>query len=382
MDAFDICSGLILTIIICCGIFGNTLSFLVWTKGRRCKKLPGGIYLRALAISDTIALLIPAINLAISLLSGHQLTAEYNFICKFEITGRHIGLMVSSWIIVCFTLERTLVIFRPTSTVNLITKKVAIVLIIAIFIINFLLNFPFGFVYGLSEQAILQRPESISDLSGSQGNVTDNVTTGEFDAETIVVGYKKGCFAERSSFFHYLNWYHIWFMDVFLIFIIPFGIITVSNFTVLYLVISSRNAAQSKLDSRIRAVTMRAVTISVMHCVTSGPFSMGILIPGYFSRAMSVKYSQEYYIRGVCLVLSYVNHAVNFLLYSVFGSEFRRDCAEILKKMPLRVHPEASNIRPSGALTGDGGSATEGSRLNKADDVSKTGNTIVSSTHI
>ena len=135
-------------------------------------------------------------------------------------------------------------------------------------------------------------------------------------------------------------------MDVFLIFIIPFGIMTASNLTVLYVVIISKNATQSTLDSKIKAVTMRAITISVVHCVTSGAFSMSVLIPGYFNRALSVRYSQEYYISRVTLILAYVNHAINFLLYSFFGSEFRRDCAEIIKKKPTRVNHEGSNIRP------------------------------------
>ena len=365
MDVFDFSCGLILTLIICCGIFGNVLSFLVWTKGRRCKKLPGGIYLKALAVSDTFALVIPALDLAVSLLSGHDPAKEYNFICKLEITGRHFGLLVSSWIIVCFTLERTLAIFRPASAFDLIDKKGMLVLMTFIFTVNFCLNFPFGVVYGVTEEAIVQHTGSNSNLSRSQWNISDNFTTDSFETGTVIVGYKKRCSADRSSFFHYLNWYHIWFMDVFLIFIIPFGIMTASNFMVLYLVVSSKNSTQSKLDSKVRAVTMRAVTISVVHCVTSGPFAMGVLIPGYFDRALSVKYSQEYYISRVTLILAYTNHAINFLLYSFFGSDFRRDCTEIIKKKPTRVHPEGSNLRPSGGLTVDDRAGTENSRLNK-----------------
>ena len=111
MNTFDFCSGLILFLIIIFGIVGNALSFVVWSKGRRCKKLPGGIYLRALAVSDTTALAIPALNEAINLVSQFNPRTELGFFCKLEIVGRHFGLLVSSWIIVCFTIERTVVIF-------------------------------------------------------------------------------------------------------------------------------------------------------------------------------------------------------------------------------------------------------------------------------
>ena len=379
MNAFDFCCGLVLTLIICWGIFGNTLSFLVWTKGRRCKKLPGGIYLRALAISDNLALVAPALSRAVSLLSGYTPADEYNAICKVEIFSRHFGLLVSTWIIVCFTLERTVAIFRPASSVNLISKKGAIALITVIFIIYFWLNFPFGVVYGVTETPIMQHPGSDIDLSRGHLNISDNITTDEFHTGAEIIGYKRRCLADKTSFFHFVNWYHIWFMDVFMIFIIPFGLMTGSNFLVLYLVVSSKRSTQSKLDSKTRAVTMRAVTISVVHCVTSGPFAMGVLIPGFFAKAMSVKYSQAYYILKITLILAFMNHAVNFLLYSFFGSEFRRDCSEMLKKIRPSVHPEGSNTRQNEGLAGEDRSGTQDTRLNKPDN-SKTVETIVSTT--
>ena len=379
MNVFEFCFGLILSLIICLGSFGNTLSFLVWTMGRRCKKLPGGIYLRALAISDNLALVAPALGLAVSFLSGYNPADEYNSICKVEIVGRHFGLCVSTWKIVSFTVERTLDIFRPVSFANLVSKKGTIVLITAIFIVNFWLNFPFGVVYRVAETAIIQYPKTNIDLSKSPGNISDDLTADKFETGTEIIGYKMRCLADKTSIFHYNNWYHIWFMDAFLIFIIPFGLMTGCNFMVLYLVVSSKRSTQSKLDSKIRAVTMRAVTISVVHCVTSGPFAMGVLIPGYFARAMSVKYSKEYYIARISLVLAYMNHAINFFLHSFFGSEFRRDCAEILKKIRPRVHPEGSNIRPSDGLTGEDRSRTQDSHLNKPDN-SKTVETIFSPT--
>ena len=124
MNGFDLFCGILIFLIIGFGICGNVLSFLVWTKGRRCKKLPGGIYLRSLAVSDTIALLIPAFNEAITLVTPLVDTKdEHNFLCKLEIAGRHFGLMVSTWIVVSFTLERTVAIFKSAATTNLVSRK-------------------------------------------------------------------------------------------------------------------------------------------------------------------------------------------------------------------------------------------------------------------
>ena len=383
MNGFDFCCGLIIFLIIGCGICGNALSFMVWTKGRRCKKLPGGTYLRALAVSDTIALCIPAMNEAISLVSPLNPKEENDFLCKLEIVGRHYGLMVSSWIIVGFTLERTVAIFRPAATTNLFSKERTISLMVIIFVVNLFLNFPYGIVYEMKQVAVTKPPVSnishIMDLNQPEGlgSEFNSHTTLPLGLETIIAGYKTKCSADPSSLFHYANWYHIWFMDVFLIFLIPFTLMTGSNLMVVYLVVSRRKAIVSKLDSKIKAVTMRAVTISVMHCITSGAFSMSVLFPEFLSKAFDVKYSNEYYGRQITLILAYVNHAMNFLLYSFFGSEFRRDCADLILKKSSAVHSETSAQRQTRG-SGDGKSAIRDPSLGKSGEEAKTGKTNIS----
>ena len=333
MSLLDVCSGLILFFIIIFGIVGNILSFIVWTKGRRCKKLPGGIYLRTLAISDTTALLIPAMNEAISQLTQFNPKQEYDFFCRVEIIGRHFGLLVSSWIIVTFTLERTIAIMKTNVSTALLSRTATITLMVAIFIVNLMLNLPFGIVYKLT------KVESLTISASNESELRGNVTS---ISGSEIVGFKQICTTDRTSFFSYLNWYHIWFMDWVLIFIFPFAIITGCNFAVLFVLISKRKNPNSRLGSSvIKGVTKRAVAIGISHCITTGPFSISVLIPGYFSRALTVKYSQEYYINRVCLILAYLNHAINALLYNVFSSEFRKDLRGMVCKASSAIHPES-----------------------------------------
>lgn len=379
MNAIDFCSGLILFIIIIFGIVGNALSFLVWTKGRRCRKLPGGVYLRALAVSDTTALLIPALNEAVSLVSQFNPKEDNDFCCKLEIVGRHFGLLVSSWIIVCFSVERTFVIFRPHLSTGLVSKTGTIIMMTVIFVVNFMLNLPFGLVHKVVQIPEIQEVQSV--VPSTMENASSLSENFSFETATIITGYRQMCTADRASFFSYLNWYHIWFMDWVLIFIIPFTAITGCNLLVLYLVVVRKNTAHSKQGQRIKSVTMRAVTISIMHCITTGPFSISVLIPGYFSRALRVKYSQEYYINRVCLILAFLNHAMNFVLYSFFGTEFRRDCAEIVLKRSSAVHPADQSVRPSG-MTNDDETPVGDSLQNKHEDTDKNGKTDISTVSV
>ena len=342
MNGFDLFCGILTFLIIGCGIFGNVLSFMIWTKGRRCKKLPGGIYLRALAVSDTIALLIPAFNEAVGLVSSITTKEENNFLCKLETVGRHFGLMVSSWIIVTFTLERTVAVFRPAATTNLVSKNGTIALMTIIFVVSLLMNIPYGIVYGIKQEAVT-KPSIANSSHPLESNISEGYGTNStilFDE--LIVGYNWKCSADKASLFNFENWYHIWLMDVFLIFIIPFTLMTGSNVIVVYLLFSRKSSMISKLDSKIKSVTMRAVTISVMHCITSGSFTMSTLFPEYLDKALNVRYSNEYYGLLITYLLAYTNHAMNFLIYSFFGTDFRRDCADLFLKNRSAVHPECS----------------------------------------
>ena len=366
----NFCFGLILSLIIVLGVAGNGLSMLVWIIGRRCKKLSCSVFLRGLAVSDTFALCIPALNEAFGLITGINPNHENTILCKIEVTGRHFGLMVSSWIIICFTVERTLAVFQPQRQYCYTDRKVSIIIVSFIFLVAFLINLPYAFVYQLvpvcfhnsrssknstqiikTETTIFIGEESLCDVSDvadmnlefisdahemsnissltnasdalrqsirsgsscaltSQGDSTENTITQ--DSWT-----RQECDSNPSSFFNFYNWYHIWLMDFVLIFVLPFTIITISNvFVVMCIARRRKNIASTKSFRRTVAVTKRAIAVSVMHCVTAGPFSIFVLIPGLAEKAYGVKDSTEHYILSGVMIFAYLNHAVNFILYS------------------------------------------------------------------
>ena len=334
MRAFDISTGVTLLAVIIFGLFGNIVSFFVWTKGRRCRKSPGALYLRALAISDSIALCLPAMNELITLLSGIGPQHQNTVLCKLETTGRHFGLLVSSWIVSSFSMERTIAIFKANVTASIFGKTRTISFIIMIFIVNFFLNLPYGTVHSVGsvaegqQRGISNESMKVFIIPGININETSKNET----------HFKQECTCDPSSFFSFLNWYHTWFMDFVLIFIIPFTLITVSNIMVMCLVILRRSAARS----RVKGVTIRAISVSILHCVTTGPFSIAVLIPGHLDRALTVKDSDEYYINKMFLLLSFINHALNFVLYSCLGTDFRKDFKEIIRRKTSVVNPENS----------------------------------------
>ena len=382
--------GIVLLIIIVLGVAGNTISMLVWTKGRHCKRTPCAVFLRALAVSDTFALCIPALNEAVGLIVGVYPNHQNIVICKIEVFGRHFGLLVSSWLIVFFSVERTLTVLQPLRQRWWDKRQNSVILIGGIFAVVFLLNVPYALVYDIkpidytqnvtlirtSDTDTVMRENSsahVQNLSNSSQfpcvetrhktrnckllllnhtfgvalnakhdrlPVTDDNAETQLAIESKTNNTRNGleCGSDPNSFFNFYNWYHIWLMDFVLIFVVPFTLITTCNLIVIYFIVFYRKRMNLATGTPCAlAVTKRAIAVSVMHCITTGPFSVFVLIPGLAERAFGVKYSTEFYVLTVVLIFAYLNHGINYILYSVFGSDFRRDCVELFRLRPTRV---------------------------------------------
>ena len=318
-------------------------------------------------MSDTFALCIPALNEAVGLVTGVYPNNQHAVICKTEIFGRHFGLLVSSWLIVFFSVERTLTVLQPLRKRWWDKRQNSLALICVIFTIGFLLNAPYPFVYDIERVNHLQNvpPSNTSDNQSPTGESTNSNRNSSLsvlnDTASVVLNMqhkypkisadndeiqqniektdksqtKMECSSDPNSFFHFYNWYHVWLMDFVLIFVVPFIVITTCNGIVIYFIAFYRNRISVPMGSRCAlAVTKRALAVSVMHCITTGPFSVFVLIPGLAEKAFGVRYSTEFYLLTVTMIFAYSNHGINFILYSVFGSDFRRDCAELFRLRP------------------------------------------------
>ena len=339
-ETFDLIFGIILTFIVCFGVFGNVLSFVIWTKGRRSKKSPGSVYLRALDVSDTFVLLICATDKAMNLLGTTRLRRVNNFFCKLHKAGWHFGLLVSTWIVVCFTVERTIALRHPRRPVKVTNQGKTVGLIIFIYVAYFLLNIPW-----IVGSKLFTIPNHIFASSLENISVTGckNINSSFKGVEIVFQNHKIFCGFDPSSFLYkHEKAYHLWFIDFFLIFSVPFTIIIVCNTAILVIVILRRKNTQIRKGSLVQGVTARAVAVSLVHCISTGPFTIAILVPEFYKKAFITKTGHQYYVGIVTVVFSYINNGVNFILYSFFGTDFRRDCIDLFRKKS-RVAPVVSS---------------------------------------
>ena len=334
-EGFDFCFGLLLALLICLGVVGNTISFIIWSTGRRCKMSSGKLYLLVLAVSDTTALCLPVMELAVELLFGKKISNMNTFLCKLEFYGLHFGLIIPAWTITCFTVERTVAISMPLKWIKWRNRKRTIIVISIIFVSNILLNLPWAF----GSEIIKQPAGTYIDLNNTDigADNQDNASKTEMNKTSQIIKY---CGLDQNSFIYmYEKQYHFWFLDFVLWFTIPFTTITVSNIIILVMLFrrdkTSRRQTFRHTSEEVgerNAMTKRAVALSTVHCICAGSFSIAALFPDFFVKAFVLKEGYYYYAGVTVAFVSFLNHAANFVLYSLFGTAFRRDCADILFK--------------------------------------------------
>jgi len=136
------------------GIVGNILSILIFLSPRY-RRQSSHFYLLSLALSDLCFLII---NLFEDTFRNHNqlyksrinfLDRSSSIICIFIEYARNVTRLLSSWIIVSFTIERLLVVFHPLKRAIICRRKIARFVVFIVFLISLLSNINVPFHYGI-----------------------------------------------------------------------------------------------------------------------------------------------------------------------------------------------------------------------------------------
>lgn len=149
-----------------------------------------------------------------------------------------------------------------------------------------------------------------------------------------------------------------------MLFSVPLGIITTSNI-ILLVTVCHQNSQMKTPDSRRSSgtrtsasgpMTARVVAIGLVHFLAVGPFSIAVLIPEFIQNIQ--KDGTIIRLDVVFTCFWFVNHGVNFVLYSLFGTAFRRDCYDFFcgRCSSRKRHGSSANIVSHGGskdITGE-----------------------------
>jgi hypothetical protein len=136
------------------GTIGNVLSILVFLSPRY-RRQSSHFYLLSLALSDLCFLII---NLIEDTFRNHNdlyhsriniLDRSSSIICIFVQYARNVTRLLSSWIIVSFTIERLLVVFYPLKRAIICRRKIARFVVLILFFLSLLININVPFHYGI-----------------------------------------------------------------------------------------------------------------------------------------------------------------------------------------------------------------------------------------
>ena len=136
------------------GIVGNILSILIFLSPRY-RRQSSHFYLLSLASCDLCFLMI---NLVEDTFRNHNdiyhsrinmLDRSSSLVCIFVQYARNVTRLLSSWIVVSFTIERLLVVFYPLKRAIICRRKMARFVLLVLFLTSLLININVPFHYGI-----------------------------------------------------------------------------------------------------------------------------------------------------------------------------------------------------------------------------------------
>jgi hypothetical protein len=128
-------------------------------------------------------------------------------------------------------------------------------------------------------------------------------------------------------------WNNVWlWVDLVIYSVIPFTSIVACNCLLVYKVRQSKlkrttlqDQANDAVTSRMTSMTRMLITVSLMFIILTSPVTIYFLIRGQIvvkTKRQSETLQLTY---AITTIISLINHAINFLLYCVSGSQFRRE---------------------------------------------------------
>ena len=359
--------GVCLAFITTFGFFGNVLSFYIWTRGQRCSKRQGAVYLRLLALADTLVLCVPAMELTVMLL-GHTilLRNSHPVLCKIFPISPYFCVQLSAWIVVSLTVEQTIAVCRPFKIKTSPSKWRQYGIVIIIAIVSFLDNIPVLLANNWSAQEDFLPAANTSDIVNNSTVLTS--AGKESTLENNTQGFTTGDSPFKTTEHHVYMYIcvtsfdipeHVYIVRLGVIAILPILILGACNIIIVTTLfkrdkeltnVESRKDGRCKsANSLVAAMTARTVAISITQCITAIPIvSMDIFV------LLNPTNDTLFVIYYVCNTVYYLNNAINVIFYCLMGKSFRQDCGDMFKRRPLSgdirhtaVQTVSSSVRSS-----------------------------------
>ncbi|CAF2808374.1 unnamed protein product [Rotaria sp. Silwood2] len=292
------------------GSIGNSLSFIVFTQ-KQLRTHSTFRYLAYLSIVDLIVLYLGLGNIILRDYFLFDIREQNLFLCKFHTFLTYVTTHLSSWILTIVSIDRAIACTIVQLNKRFCRPKSADRIFLAMCLTVLLINSHILLFMGSKQRIIVS---SINNLTSYKDIVICTHNTSKIYFQ----------FFEKP--------YNI--IDLFSYVLIPFVIMTICAGIIAYrLFFSLSNTTMNKrTKGKIRkGTTRRAKQISYMLFMLNLVFIL-LLAPIVIGQIFQ-ELNQEHRYRlfnSITLLLSYSNHALNFVLYGVASPQFRLTLRQLL----------------------------------------------------
>ena len=293
------------------GSIGNSLSFIVFSQ-KQLRTHSTFRYLAYLSIVDLIVLYLGLVYLILRDFFQIDIRTQSLFLCKFHTFLTYVTTHLSSWILTIVSIDRAVActvvqlnkrFCRPKSADRIFLFMCLTVSLINIHILLFMGS---------------ERSENVPLIHNINISTTRNVITCSHNTSDLYFQF----FEKPYNTIDLLSYV-----------LIPFLIMTICACIIAYRLFFSlsKTTMNKATKGHTRKGTQRAKQISYMLLVLNLVFVL-LLSPIVIGQVVQ-DFDQEHHHRlynSITLVLSYTNHALNFVLYGIASPQFRLTLRQLL----------------------------------------------------
>ena len=284
LDIFSIATPILIFL----GTVGNGLSLAVMLR-KALRRSTTSLLLAALAVVDTAVLYVATLPIWLQKMFHFSLRDASPVTCKLRLYVCRVLSQLSPWIIVLVAVERLIIVFVPHKAHLLLTRR---------------------------------RVAASIAVTGCT-LVAANLHAVWMFSYIDIKGGGMRCYKRRND--SYFLTYVSPMLNAVLSSFLPAAVLVVSNVAIVVKIARERCNVNRERPMNSSGMTAMLVMVSVVFIVTTVPVQISNMLWVYLSKDYTLFTSIDY-----TIVLVSTNYAINFLLYCVSGSRFRREAIAML----------------------------------------------------
>ena len=291
------------------GSIGNSLSFIVFTQ-KQLRSYSTFRYLAYLSVVDLIVLYLGLGNIILRDYFLFDIRSQNLFLCKFHTFFTYVTTQLSSWILTLVSIDRAIACTVMRLNKRICRPKSADKIFLSVCFFISLINSHILFFMGSKRIMLI--------------NSNENMT----ETRQIIV-----CTHNTSALYFTFFEKPYTIIDLLSYVLIPFLIMTICAGIIAYRLFFSlgQTSLHIAIKGKTHRGTRRAKQISYMLLVLNLVFVILLtpIVIGQIFQDLNQEHRYRLY-NSITLLMSYSNHALNFVLYGIASPQFRLTLRQLL----------------------------------------------------